>query len=162
MWRDLHAPIVAFWAELEYAAKVAVHGGHATAGPFEFGRVGEDVWVMMPSGRPLVYPRMGLVKDGNGRESLTYEGSRFREYTYGGKLCENVIQAFCRDLMLHAMIQCPLDVVLHVHDEVVAECPEHLAAEGLRALEECMVTLPPWAQGFPAGAEGFFAKRYRK
>ncbi len=163
-WRELHAPIVAFWSDLEYAAKVAVHGGHATAGPFEFGRVGEDVWCMMPSGRPLVYPRMGLVKDGDGRESLTYEG-RFREYTYGGKLCENVIQAFCRDLLAHALVRCEeagLMPVLHVHDEIVCEVPEALAPEGLRALEECMTTLPPWAAGFPAGAEGFFAKRYRK
>jgi DNA polymerase len=141
-----------------------VYGGHAKAGPFEFGRVGEDVWVMMPSGRPLVYPRMGLVKDGKGREQLTYEG-RFREFTYGGKLCENVIQAFCRDLLAHALVACEeagLEVVLHVHDEIVAQVPERLAHEGLRALEECMTTLPPWAAGFPAGAEGFFAKRYRK
>jgi DNA polymerase len=164
MWRELHAPIKCFWDELEYAAKTAVYGGHAKAGPFEFGRVGEDVWVMMPSGRPLVYPRMGLVKDGKGREQLTYEG-RFREFTYGGKLCENVIQAFCRDLLAHALVACEeagLEVVLHVHDEIVAQVPERLAHEGLRALEECMTTLPPWAAGFPAGAEGFFAKRYRK
>lgn len=165
MWRELHYPIKCFWDELEYAAKVAVHGGHAKAGPFEFGRVGEDVWLMMPAGRPLVYPRMSAVKGEDGRESLRYQGQRFVEWTYGGKLCENAIQAFCRDLMVHALIKCEeagLRPVLHVHDEIVCEVPEALAVEGLKALEECMTDLPPWALGFPAGAEGFFAKRYRK
>jgi DNA polymerase len=85
--------------------------------------------------------------------------------TYGGKLVENAIQAMCRDLMTSAMLRAEaagLRVVLHVHDELVCEVPEAGAEDAYKLLHACMTALPPWAEGFPIGADGYVAKRYRK
>lgn len=84
---------------------------------------------------------------------------------YGGKLVENAIQALCRDLMAQAMLRADaagLRIVLHVHDEIVVECEAAHAAATLDTLQAAMLALPPWAAGFPIGAEGWTGKRYRK
>jgi DNA polymerase len=83
-------------------------------------------------------------------------------YTHGGKLAENVTQALCRDLLAHAMLRVERagwPIVLHVHDEIVAETgTDATAAE----LCDMMCELPPWAAGFPLAAEGSVMMRYAK
>ena len=52
------------------------------------------------------------------------------------------------------------DVVLSVHDELVAE-----RDKGKGSLEEyisLMVKLPSWADGCPISAEGWIGERYKK
>jgi DNA polymerase len=191
-WRELHTPIVDFWRALEQAAKRTVATGVSTSlaqGRYRFECHGEDTWLVLPSGRPIVYHQMrlsgvdetakanaALEADGligsrrNG--SLVYEGPLKREWTYGGKLCENAIQAMCRDLLAEALVraeQIGLRPVLHVHDEIVVEVPEAYAEDALEALKACMVWLPGWAMAqpglfdaFPATCEGFICRRYRK
>lgn len=54
--------------------------------------------------------------------TFTHHGNRTR--SYGGKLAENVTQAVCRDLFVDALVRLDcagFEIVLHVHDEVVAE-----------------------------------------
>ena len=66
------------------------------------------------------------------REGLTYEGSEqtsgkwTRLRTYGGKLVENIVQAIARDCLAAAMTRLEAEgyqIVMHIHDEVVIECP---------------------------------------
>ena len=87
------------------------------------------------------------------------------EYTYGGKLTENVIQALCRDMLADVLVRAEAEglvPVLHVHDEVACEVPDWAGAEGLAYLQELMCKLPSWAAGFPVGATGFHGRHYRK
>jgi DNA polymerase bacteriophage-type len=84
---------------------------------------------------------------------------------YGGKVVENAIQALCRDLMAAAMLRAEvagLRVVLTVHDEIVCDVPAADAQRAYDTLHACMTTLPPWAVGFPVGADGWVGFRYRK
>lgn len=169
-WRDVHQPIVRFWEALQDAACVAAGGGRRGVGPYEFGKVGGDVWCMLPSGRPIVYPGMKWgayfdTKAGKAKKGLHYRGTKFVEGLYGGLLAENVTQAFCRDLLARSLWRAEkagLRPVLHVHDELVCEVPEAYAEVGLRLLEEIMSDLPAWAFGFPVAADGFICDRYRK
>jgi len=88
-----------------------------------------------------------------------------RTRTYGGKIVENLIQAMCRDLMADALVRVDdagLSPVMHVHDEIVCEVDGAQGAVALEYLHEIMTTLPGWAAGFPVGAAGFHARRYRK
>ena len=87
--------------------------------------------------------------------------------THGAKLFENIVQAVCRDLLAEALLnvrervpQAP--VVLHVHDELVAEVDRTTAKEDYDQVFKAMTTLPKWAAGFPLEAEGKLTDRYCK
>lgn len=139
-------------------------------------------WLCMelPSGRILSYPGIGVSvsvtkeTDEDGRVNtdvrIKYQGENqlTRQwttlYTHGGKACENIVQAFCRDLLAYAMLNVEAGgypIVLSVHDELVCETPDtpdYTVAE----LEKLMCALPEWAEGFPLVAEGAELKRYAK
>ncbi len=168
-WRELHRPIVQSWYSLERAWVGACEGRDVRVGPFTFTSVGDDVAAILPSGRPVVYPeaRARRVKRtlDSGRTidawDMTFLGHRHREHVYGGKLCENLVQALCRDLLADALERAEadgLDPVLHVHDEVVLES----TSDAIDALREIMTTPPDWAKGLPVSTSGFCERRYRK
>jgi DNA polymerase len=183
-WRELHAPIVRFWHATERAFTSAVRGKEADVACFRFvpSDNGEDVAIFMPSGRPIVYPKVAVRADYKDRPQISYEGSHdarpfgpsgkregdpvpMREKLYGGLLVENCIQALCRDLMADALVRCEdagLSPVLHVHDEIVCEVPREAAREGFELLKAIMTDVPAWAEGFPLGAAGHTGSRYRK
>ncbi|AUE23476.1 DNA polymerase [Escherichia phage vB_EcoS_HSE2] len=188
-WRDLKDGILAavrnpgreFWAGAHLRRK----GGRAIRiwRTVEFDSSGRKVpgwWLCMelPSGRVLSYPGIGVSvtkeTDEDGRVNtnvrIKYQGENqlTRQwttlYTHGGKACENIVQALCRDLLAYAMINVEgggYPIVLSVHDELVCETPdtpEYTVAE----LEKLMCALPEWADGFPLVAEGAEMKRYAK
>lgn len=188
-WRDLKDGILAavrnpgreFWA----GAHLRRNGERAIRiwRTVEFDSSGRKVpgwWLCMelPSGRILSYPGIGVSvakeTDEDGRVNtnvrIKYQGENqlTRQwttlYTHGGKACENIVQALCRDLLAYAMINVEgggYPIVLSVHDELVCEtpdAPEYTVAE----LEKLMCSLPEWAEGFPLVAEGAELKRYAK
>jgi DNA polymerase len=54
-----------------------------------------------------------------------------------------------------------LPIVLHVHDELVAEV-DNDSSLGVKDLKACMEVRPSWALDFPLVAEGFQSAYYRK
>ena len=86
-----------------------------------------------------------------------------RRPLYGGLLCENNIQSFCRDLLVEAMLQVEAagyPVVMHVHDEILSEVDK-----GFGSLEEfikIMEIVPTWATNMPIKAAGWEGMRFRK
>ena len=68
------------------------------------------------------------------------------------------------DLLRHSLLRLEeegLDVVLHVHDEIVTDVPQ-LPEYNVAELERLMCELPDWAEGFPLAAEGAEMMRYAK
>jgi DNA polymerase len=182
-WRKKHAPIKEFWYALQNAFERAARGETSWVDCFEFcPNDAGDVAMFLPSGRPIVYPKVELSYEGR-RAQLSYEGQHdarekdpvtgkpvgepkpMRDRLYGGLICENAIQALCRDLMADALVRSEvagLSPVLHIHDEIVCEVPRGSMAAAYKELEHIMLTLPKWADGFPMGAAGHFGVRYRK
>jgi DNA polymerase len=69
------------------------------------------------------------------------------------------------DLLRHTLKRLDeegLDVVLHVHDEVVLEVPEADAEHAAARLVEIMCQPPEWAKGLPLNAEVATMKQYGK
>ncbi len=82
--------------------------------------------------------------------------------TYGGRLTENVVQAIARDLMAESMLEIEklFDVILLVHDEIVAE--RKIGEGDLAEFQRLMANAPAWATGLPIKVEGWKGKRYKK
>lgn len=167
-WRYAHPAIVSFWKDLEEAARMAVLRPGVTydCRMLKLRRDGAWLRIRLPSGRFLCYPGPQVGEAG----SLSYMGvnqySRkwARIKTYGGKLAENVTQAVSRDVLAAAMPAIEAagyDIVLTVHDEIIAEAPD---SDEFNAghLASLMATTPIWANGLPLAAAGFEAYRYRK
>lgn len=188
-WRDLKDGILAavrnpgreFWA----GAHLRKNGERAiriwrTVETDSSGRKVPGWWLCMelPSGRILSYPGIGVSvtkeTDEDGRVNtnvrIKYQGENqlTRQwttlYTHGGKACENIVQALCRDLLACAMINVEgggYPIVLSVHDELVCETPD-TPDYTVPELEKLMCALPEWAEGFPLVAEGSEMYRYAK
>lgn len=166
-WRKANAHIVQAWDDLETAAKCAITypGQEYRAARCVF--VCRNSWLMvrLPSGRHLMYPSPRILSD----NSISYSGPVNKTWrrikTYGGKLLENVTQAASRDILAASLLtldaRTDCEVVMHVHDEVVAEAPENGGFD-LAELERIMITNPGWAEGLPLAAAGFEARRYEK
>ena len=56
--------------------------------------------------------------------------------------------------------QAGYEVVLSVHDELLAECDEEFGS--IDEFKKLMCAPPTWAKGLPVTADGFECKRYRK
>jgi DNA polymerase len=87
--------------------------------------------------------------------------------TYGGKITENIIQAIARDLLALAMRRLSklgFKIVMHVHDENIAEVPIESADESLKTMSQVMADVSDvkWATGLPLRADGYVTKFYKK
>ena len=78
--------------------------------------------------------------------SLTYEGvgqnhKWARQETYSGRLVENATQAIARDILAEAMARMEgygLNIVGHVHDEVIIEAPkDRSTVDEVKVLLKC-------------------------
>jgi len=164
-FRDGYWEIPQLWKNLEYAAYQCVlnPGKWIDGGDLKFVARKERMVIELPTGRRLYYrnPRVvqGEWPDGRPKQMLTYDGKYHREATYGGKLCENVVQAIARDVIAEGMLRADargLDIVGHTHDEVICE------GAVLEQLNECLTEPMPWAPGIPLAADGYEAEVYKK
>lgn len=181
-WRAASPKVVALWHGLENAAHSAMNCvGH------QFMYEGIIYWVQdavlycrLLSGRHLAYLRPelrpGLTPWGSETMVLSFEGVMTfrvgfsggghwtRLDTWYGQLVENVVQATARDILAYAIIQLTAAgylIVLHVHDEIIAEAP--VGTGSIEEFECIMGAVPPWAAGWPIkAAGGWRGVRYRK
>jgi DNA polymerase len=174
-WRRNNSAIVDFWGQVENAAFIALRNPGQTAQyrNIQYLYTPEPapgfLCCKLPSGRILYYAHP-IIKEEEGwgkqitymgLDSYTYKWSRLK--TYGGKLVENIVQAFCRDILADAMLRVDragYQIVLSVHDEIVSEVP---AGQGdLDEYCSLMEEPPVWAPDMPIRAEGWIGKRYKK
>lgn len=177
IYRDTNYNVRGFWRNMQNCAMGACRtpGKELQANMVTWLRPkGRDVLLAtLPSGRTLVYRKPQIVQeaprwaenDGELVDVLQYHSPSFDTHigTYGGKLVENVVQATARDFLADAMLRLDragMDIVMHVHDEVVIESP--IGAHTIDEVSEIMCDSAPWGSSCPIAAEGFAAERYRK
>ena len=124
--------------------------------------------VQLPSGRKLYYPRPFLKENQFGKMAIHYYtvGQQTRKWevtsTYGGKMTENIVQAIARDCLAETLRRIDakgLQVVFHVHDEVIIDAPAGTTVE-----EICDLMAEPiaWAPGLILKGAGFEGNYYMK
>lgn len=118
----------------------------------------------LPSGRILTYWQAriedgGVVFMGQNQTTRKWEKTQ----TWGGRLVENIVQAFARDCLAVALVrlnEAGLKVVFSVHDEIIAEEP----ADGRSWQDMAAIMGKPidWAPGLLLRADGYETKFYMK
>ncbi len=178
-WREGNPNIKRYWYAIEQCAQNAIRNPDKIFDyrGIKFCNSRGFLMIRLSSGRLLHYyrpsVRMAETAWGTEKETIFFWGMKVVEgktttqwgevKTYGGKLVENIVQAFCRDLLAEAMLRLEKSgypLILHVHDEAVAELPE--GTGDLNAFCEIMEVVPDWAKGMPIKAEGWKGKRYQK
>ena len=165
-WRAANPHIVDFWWAVDRAAKDCIkeRSTKVTHG-IRFIYQGGMMFIELSSGRRLAYVKPRIGENQFGGESITYMGLDLskkwaRIESYGPKLVENITQAISRDILCYAMQTLQsMDIVAHVHDELIIECDERV---DLSAVCEQMARTPPWADGLLLRADGFECKFYQK
>jgi DNA polymerase len=109
--------------------------------------------------KPTRFPTLTLGFDG------VHGNAWVRQSTYGGKLCENVVQAIGVDLLWDALESTAKDprfeIVGHTHDEIITLTDEGFK-DAVPVLEGYMSTVEPWAAGLLMAADGYEGRRYAK
>nr|DAM27360.1 MAG TPA: DNA polymerase I [Caudoviricetes sp.] len=170
MWRASNSNITKLWKTVENAAINAVKDRPSKIGhDISFIKQSGILFIGLPSGRRLAYvkPQMGTNKFG--RPALTYMGVNQtkrtwdRLETFGGKLVENIVQAFARDCLAESIIRLEdrgYEVNFHVHDEVVLDVPiGHSSADEVAKI---MGEPIEWAPGLPLKADAYECEFYQK
>lgn len=171
-WRATNPRICEFWRIIENSAKKAVRTSQKVycKKGISFDCRDNFLFVNLPSGRAISYYKPNVEWDEFKNQTyLTYEGtvssdgSWGKNYTWGGKLVENIVQAIARDCLGAAMLKlnaAGYKIVMHIHDEVVIEMPE-----GEGSLEEVLNIMGQplnWASGLKLTADGYESKYYKK
>lgn len=170
MWRTSNPAIVRFWRAVQDAAMDAIKGKpRRLPHGISFIREAGILFIGLPSGRRIAYVKPEIGENRFGGKSITYMGMDqtskkwTRLETWGGKLVENIVQAFARDCLAESIMK--LDkagyrVVFHVHDEVILDEPkDRSSAQEVAAL---MGQPIEWAPGLPLNADAYECEYYMK
>lgn len=166
-WRQASPTIPKFWRDTENAAKKALETpGRTFTIPcgVKYMRDADALRCRLPSGRILSYWGARLDNEGNicfmGQNQTTRKWEKMD--TWGGKLVENIVQAYARDCLAVALLrldEAGYKITFHVHDEIIAEAPEGSRWEDVA---EIMGRPIDWAPGLLLRGDGYETKFYMK
>lgn len=165
-WRLASPTIPRFWREAENAARSAIQTPGRTftlACGVKYRKDADALRCRLPSGRILSYwnariEDRNIVFMGQGQESRKWVKLK----TWGGKLVENIVQAYARDCLAVALLRLNehgYNTVFHVHDEIIVEAPDGCKWEHVA---EIMGQPIEWAPGLLLRGDGYETKFYKK
>jgi len=194
VFRESYLEIPQCWQDIEIAYTAVLAGTRTKReigpnGCIKFDKIPyldfPNRWVLriqLPSGRFLHYLDARIQeqkkpwKDYDGNDvygpTLTYAGSNQvtkvwsdNITSHGGKVFENVVQGFARDVLAEKMLrfeEIGLRIVGHVHDEGITRNPDCPFQPGYQDMVSVMSQPVDWAPGLLLGADGFAGAYYHK
>jgi hypothetical protein len=121
----------------------------------------------LPSGREMIYPRVGRMSDKEKSETgvdFYWVRRGIRKRLYGSLLVENAVQAMARDVVMEAWRRIDrnypwIGIALQVHDDLAAVVHVDRAEEALAVMKAELAATPSWAPGLVLGSDGGIAVR---
>ena len=173
-WRAAHPKIKQFWFDIDRAAVLAVRerGQVVRCGRIDLKSTGAFLMLKLPSGRKIYYPQPRLITEGGSdRHRVVFADNAAGQFkdcrngqgAYAGTWTENIVSGIARDLLAAAMFRIEAagyPIVLHVHDEIVAEVP--IGFGSTEEFTRLMTRKPPWALELPIAASAWVGPRYCK
>jgi len=158
-YRGMYTNIPILWARMKdllfsmiSPREYGTHYGPITVGPQQ---------LVLPNGMALKYPDLRYA----GGEFI-YSTQKGIVRTYGPRLAENVIQALARIVITDQILEVhrlpEVDVVLQVHDEIIALGSEVNSDVTMEKIMDIMKTPPSWCSDLPLDAEGGVSQVYDK
>jgi len=172
-WRASNRHITKLWYDCNSAMMNAIDGEPCTVKGIKFYREKGFLFIDLPSGRRLSYPKP-IIVDGKFGKAPAYKNFSKKikgvddyvtEDTYGGKIVENIVQAMARDCLAVNLLKLEdlgYDIKFHVHDEIIIEVNKDRAEEELKNIENIMAINPDWAKDLPLNADGYVTEYYKK
>ena len=161
-WRDRHPQITQFWYGVDRTAIAVVARPGASIRYARLMLQSERrngavfLFITLPSGRRLAYPFCSLITNRFGKPAVQFMDNalitggwspcNYGFGAYGGIWTENIVSGIARDLLAAAMVRLEASdyqLVLHVHDELVAEVPDGIG--NLDEFKSLVEQLPEWA-----------------
>lgn len=160
IYRTGHKHVTAFWRRCEDSL-AAIASGRYDVGvdPRGIVRTCED-GLLLPNQLKIKY--LDLKHDQ--LTGWTYWDGRARQKIYGGKVCENIIQALARIVVLYQLMMVPPKrrLVLSSHDEGAFCVKEQHAERTAWEVAEALRTPLPWCLDLPLNCEVGYHKNYGK
>lgn len=169
-WREASPHICKLWRSVEDSVKKAIRTKMVIVGDkgIKYKYYAPWLFIKLPSGRKLAYYKPRIEQEEGFGERITYEGAMLaggwgRNYTWGGKLVENLVQGIARDCLAVSMLRLAkagYKIVMHVHDEVILEEPY-----GSGSLENACAIMGQaidWAPDLLLRADGYETEYYKK
>ena len=169
-WREASPHICKLWRSVEDGVKKAIRTKMVIVGDkgIKYKYYAPWLFIKLPSGRKLAYYKPRIEQEEGFGERITYEGAMLaggwgRNYTWGGKLVENLVQGIARDCLAVSMLRLAkagYKIVMHVHDEVILEEPY-----GTGSLENACAIMGQaidWAPDLLLRADGYETEYYKK
>jgi DNA polymerase len=172
-WRDAHPRIRQFWYDADRAAWTAARqrGRVIQCGRVAFICTGASLRLKLPSGRVLSYPFPRIEIEDARHQHVVFADNAAGQFVdvrhgygaYGGLWTENIVSGIARDVLAEAMLRVEAagyPIVLHVHDEIVAEVP--IGFGSTNEFIRLMTRKPAWALDLPIAASAWSGIRYCK
>lgn len=182
IFREQYAPEVASsWYEIDNAIRAVLKDGKTRkVRKLRFQYKQPYLLIWLPSGRAIYYykPKITKVRKTSPRTGNVYDSFQFsymgkskvgnqwvEVQSWGGKVIENVTQAFARDVLRDKLLQMDdegFNLVLHVHDEGVACEDVNDTVHTQKRMDEIMCLPVPYAPDLPLGSAGYSNVFYLK
>lgn len=154
-YRKKNYKIKEFWSTCGRALDQMVLGGSGyISEQFDIRYKGSTV--ILPNGSELYYPGLEYhVSEETGERELRYLNRGQWTKIYSGLLCENIIQALARGVIVEYLVTVANNytVVLQVHDEIVCVVPLDKETEAKTYIEKVMSIPVSWLPGLPVACE---------
>jgi hypothetical protein len=163
-YRRMNSRITDGWAVCKQIIEDLALGRTGSFGPISWEK--ETIW--LPNGMALKYPDLRKREGDKGWDEWTYQamlsGTAVRKKIYGGLLCENIVQALARIIVLSQTLEIDkfARVVMSTHDEAVACIKKAAGQKTTDRMLKAMRKPLPWCSDIPLNAEGGFAENYSK
>jgi hypothetical protein len=163
-YRRINAPVVDLWKFCDHLLEeMLLLDAGGTFGPQANFAIARHA-IRKPAGMVLHYPGLRRAQDGG----YVYVGGpvgKTPRFLYGGKLVENLVQSFCRDIILEQAVDIyacyGYAPVTTSHDELVYILPEARAEKALHEeILPAMAVAPGWCRALPLKASGGVGMNY--
>lgn len=156
-YRAVHHKIAAMWKTLDSVlGSMTVEGINEAFGCLRV----QHERLQLPNGLWIDYSGLRITENG------WMYGDKRVAYTYGAKVCENIVQALARIVVANQMLAADklehFHVVGMVHDEIIGIAPTEHADAVAKQLVEIMRIPPTWAEDLPLDAEAGWDRCYSK